>query len=58
VPNLNINTLFDGLFHATTWIAIAIGFWLLHRAVRQGAAWSGDRLIGGHVHRMGRVQLG
>lgn len=47
VPNLNINTLFDGLFHATTWIAIAIGLMLLHRAIRAGQAWSGKRLLGG-----------
>jgi hypothetical protein len=47
VSNLTINTLFDGLFHAVTWIAIAIGLLLLHRAVRQGYAWSGYRLRGG-----------
>jgi uncharacterized membrane protein len=46
VHNLNVNTLFDGLFHATTWIAIAIGLGLLHRAVRRGSAWSGQRLVG------------
>jgi uncharacterized membrane protein len=47
VPNLRLNTLFDGLFHAVTWIAIAVGLALLHRAVRRGLAWSGFRLIGG-----------
>ena len=47
VPNLTLNTLFDGLFHATTWIAVAIGLFLLHRAVRQGYTWSGHRLLGG-----------
>jgi uncharacterized membrane protein len=47
VPNLNLNTLFDGLFHAATWIATAIGLWMLHRAVRRRRAWSGRRLLGG-----------
>jgi uncharacterized membrane protein len=47
VPNLTINTLFDGLFHAVTWIAIAVGLLLLHRAVRRGRRWSGRRLLGG-----------
>ena len=47
VPNLAVNTLFDGLFHATTWVAVAVGLMLLHRALRRGDAWSGDRLLGG-----------
>jgi uncharacterized membrane protein len=47
VRNLKINTLFDGLFHATTWLAMAIGLVLLHRVIRGGAAWSGKRLLGG-----------
>ena len=36
VRNLTITTLFDGLFHAATWIA-TVGL----------SAWSGDRLLGG-----------
>jgi uncharacterized membrane protein len=47
VPNLTFNTLFDGLFHASTWVATAIGLFLLHRALRGGAGWSGARLLGG-----------
>jgi uncharacterized membrane protein len=47
VRNLTINTLVDGLFHASTWIAIAVGLFLLHRAVRRGRGWSGRRLFGG-----------
>jgi uncharacterized membrane protein len=47
VRNLTINTLFDGLFHASTWIATGIGLGLLHHAVRQGRPWSGYRLLGG-----------
>jgi uncharacterized membrane protein len=47
VANLNVNTLFDGLFHAATWIATAVGFVILHRAVRRRRVWSGRRLLGG-----------
>jgi uncharacterized membrane protein len=35
VENLQINTVVDGLFHATTYIFIALGLWLLWRASRR-----------------------
>jgi uncharacterized membrane protein len=35
VPNLEFNTLLDGLFHAATWILTAAGLFLLWRAARQ-----------------------
>jgi uncharacterized membrane protein len=57
VPNLTLNTLFDGLFHATTWMAIAIGLVLLHRAIRRGDAWSGYRLLGGMAIGWGAFNL-
>jgi uncharacterized membrane protein len=57
VPNLALNTLFDGLFHAATWIATAIGLFLLHRAVRRGAVWSGYRLLGGMALGWGAFNL-
>src|SRR5688572_5552185 len=57
VPNLNLNTLFDGLFHAATWIATAIGFGMLHRAVRRRRAWSGRRLLGGMAIGWGAFNL-
>jgi uncharacterized membrane protein len=57
VPNFALNTLFDGLFHASTWIATAIGLLLLHRAVRRGEAWSGARLIGGMAIGWGSFNL-
>jgi uncharacterized membrane protein len=47
VPNLVVNTLFDGLFQATTWIAVGAGLLLLHRSLRHVVAWSGTRLLGG-----------
>jgi uncharacterized membrane protein len=47
VENLQLNTLWDGLFHASTWIFTAIGLFLLWRAVaRKGIPFSGRWLIG------------
>jgi uncharacterized membrane protein len=57
VANLTINTLFDGLFHAATWIATGVGLLLLHRAVRRGFAWSGYRLLGGMAIGWGGFNL-
>jgi uncharacterized membrane protein len=57
VPNLVLNTLFDGLFHAATWIGTAVGLLLLHRAVRGGAVWSGYRLLGGMAIGWGGFNL-
>ena len=57
VPNLTLNTLFDGLFHAATWIAIAVGLVLLHRAICRGYAWSGYRLLGGMAIGWGAFNL-
>jgi uncharacterized membrane protein len=57
VRNLTINTLFDGLFHAATWIATAVGLMVLHRAVRRGYAWSGHRLLGGMAIGWGGFNL-
>ena len=57
VQNLTINTLADGLFHAATWIATALGLLLLHRAVRHGSGWSGDRLLGGILIGWGAFNL-
>jgi uncharacterized membrane protein len=57
VPNLTLNTFFDGLFHAATWIATAIGLLVLHRALRRGALWSGLRLLGGMAIGWGGFNL-
>jgi uncharacterized membrane protein len=47
VENLRINTLFDGLFHLTTYIFVAIGLLILWRAARQRhVLWSGKMLAG------------
>ena len=37
LENLEINTLADGLFHASTWIFVFGGLWWLWKAVNAGA---------------------
>ena len=46
VAGLETNTLWDGLFHAATWIATAAGVWLLWARAREGGGWSGRHLLG------------
>lgn len=47
LANLEFNTLLDGLFHATTYVFVAIGLALLWRAAhRPHMPWSGKMLIG------------
>ena len=45
VPSLEDNTLWDGLFHVSTWLFVAVGLFVLLGALppgtgRRGAAWS------------------
>ncbi len=47
VAGLEVNTLWDGLFHATTWVATLAGIWLLWRTARRDdIAWSYQALAG------------
>ncbi len=46
VGGLEVNTLWDGLFHTSTWIFTALGLLLLARAVSGGVAWSKRMLLG------------
>lgn len=47
VANLQFNTLLDGLFHAATYLFVAIGLALLWRAARRPhTTWSGRLLVG------------
>ncbi len=49
VRNLEVNTLFDGLFHAGTYVFVVVGLVLLWRtAHRSPLRWSG-RLLAGTV---------
>ena len=44
--NLEVNTLWDGLFHATTWVLVVIGLALLWRLrLASQASWSGRSLL-------------
>jgi uncharacterized membrane protein len=57
LPNLVLNTFFDGLFHAGGWIATAIGLVKLDRAIRRGLLWSGERLLGAMAIGWGSFNL-
>jgi uncharacterized membrane protein len=47
VGNLELNTLWDGIFHSTTYIFVAVGLVLLWRAAhRRHLYWSSQLLIG------------
>jgi uncharacterized membrane protein len=46
IEGLEANMLGDGFFHAATWVLVALGLWLLWRALRGGAAGSGWALVG------------
>ncbi len=46
VAGLEVNTLWDGLFHASTYMATLAGLLILAQRVRSGLAWSTRVLIG------------
>jgi uncharacterized membrane protein len=52
VAGLETNTLWDGLFHAATWVAVAAGVWILWRRTENrrwaisGRAFAGWMLVG------------
>ncbi len=58
VANLQMNVFFDGLFHATTYIFVAIGLAILWRAARRPhAPWSGKMLAGSILMGFGIFNL-
>jgi len=46
VAGLETNTLWDGLFHAATWIAAFAGVWMLNQAMRDGYRGAARHLLG------------
>jgi uncharacterized membrane protein len=47
VAGLEVNTLWDGLFHASTWVAVVADLFVLWKAGRRGdVPWSGRALLG------------
>ena len=47
VQNLRINTLWDGVFHAATYVCVAAGLVVLWRAAHRRHAWWSARLLAG-----------
>jgi uncharacterized membrane protein len=58
VPNLKVNVLWDGLFHAATYVFTALGLWILWRySRRKHVRWSGKLLPGGLLMGWGLFNL-
>jgi uncharacterized membrane protein len=58
LENLQINTLLDGLFHAGTYVLVAIGIVILWRAGRRGTTqWRTRRLFGSLLAGFGSFNL-
>ncbi|WP_151635921.1 DUF2243 domain-containing protein [Noviherbaspirillum aerium] len=58
VANLEFNTLWDGLFHASTYVFVVIGLVLLWRAAhRRHLWWSGRMLVGSMLMGFGIFNL-
>jgi uncharacterized membrane protein len=56
--NYEINMVWDGIFHAATWMATAMGLFLLFRAGRRpDVPWSGRVLVGAMVLGWGVFNL-
>jgi uncharacterized membrane protein len=57
LANLELNTLADGLFHASAWVLTSIGLFLLWAAVRRGVPLGWNRLIGGLLAGWGAFNI-
>ena len=58
VDNLQVNTLWDGLFHASTYIFTVLGLWILWRYSRTNhIRWSGKLLLGTFLMGFGIFNL-
>jgi uncharacterized membrane protein len=49
LSNLELNTLWDGLFHAGTWVLVVAGLVLLWKAWRRGAVRGSGRALAGWI---------
>jgi uncharacterized membrane protein len=54
---MKFNMIWDGLFHAVTWICTVVGIALLFRAARYREAWSAKRLLGSMLGGWGLFNL-
>lgn len=57
VRGLEVNTLWDGLFHAVSWVAVVVGVVWLWRAAGTGRALRARRLVGGLAIGWGAFNL-
>jgi len=47
IPNLELNTRWDGIFHSATYVFVVLGLFLLWRAAHRGhLSWSNKLLVG------------
>jgi uncharacterized membrane protein len=49
IANLQLNTLLDGAFHATTWVITVVGVWLLLRAAGERRLADAGRVLAGGI---------
>ena len=58
VHGLQMNTLWDGLFHTVTWLAVLAGLGILYSRVTRarGRVWRSRELWGLDHRRLGRIQ--
>jgi uncharacterized membrane protein len=49
VANLQVNTFWDGLFHASTYVFVAIGLALLWRAAHRSHVWWSGKMLAGAI---------
>jgi uncharacterized membrane protein len=58
IVNIEINMVWDGLFHAFTWLVTALGLFMLFRAGRsEEVPWSGRALLGSMLAGWGLFNL-
>ena len=57
VAGLETNTLWDGIFHAATWVAVAAGIWALWRRTSGWRSMSGRALAGWMLFGWGLFNL-
>ena len=59
LANLELNTLFDGLFHGAAWVLTLLGLWLVQRGTGLASAQAAGRiLVGGILAGWGSFNLG
>jgi len=49
IANLELNTLWDGIFHSTTYVFVVLGLFILWRAAHRGHLFWSSRLLAGSL---------